>query len=104
MVPTPPNTSAVYTIATLAPASNTSSACRPLVMPPEAKMTVFGFALVEAGTAVGPKAVSAGAEDDEAGEDKDVRAEEDGGGGGEGNWLICEEDERAGGRSGGVAG
>jgi len=72
-------------------------------MPPEAKITVLGFALVEAVTAVGPKAVSAGAEDDEDGEDEDVRAGEDEGGE-ERNWLICEEDERAGGRSGGVAG
>ena len=84
MVPTPPNTSAVYTIATLAPASNTSSACRPFVMPPEAKITVLGFALVEAVTAVGPETVSAGAEDDEEGEDEDVRAGEDEGRG-EGN-------------------
>jgi len=52
---------------------------------------------------VGPRAVSGGAEDREGGGDEDVRAREDEGGG-DGNWLRCEEDERAGGRSGGVAG
>lgn len=100
IVPTPPNTSAVYTIATLAPASNTSSACRPFVMPPEAKITVLGFAPAEAVIAVGLKVVSAGVGGDG---DEGVCSGEDEGGE-DGNWLRCEEDERAGGRSGGVAG
>ena len=42
ILPAPLNTSVLYTIATLAPAFSTSSACAPLVMPPVAKMT-FGF-------------------------------------------------------------
>lgn len=49
MVPAPPYTIAVYTIATLAPAFKTSRACFPFVIPPVAKMTFSLLVLREAG-------------------------------------------------------
>lgn len=46
MVPTPPYINAVYTCATPAPASSTSSACLPVAIPPVEKITLrFGGSL-----------------------------------------------------------
>ena len=74
---------AVYTMATLAPASRTSSACFPLVIPPVAK-TTFPFS--------GTKGAVSG-EIEEGGGDGDGVVES---AGVEGNWSIWVEEESAG--------